>query len=180
MHRSDAARGDSRHNDDMRALLCVVTFAIAGCAATPSLVGKSVPPYPAGLQERSGVCLPASGGARDCQYSLSVLDSDSGGRATAVALEVVSRDKKGRPTWRVLDSAEIPDVKDGYSLEMQSCRVDRKKDEAVVAIVTPTGGKAESPWGNSYWAIRFDRKQKRFTTVPADKVECAGTDPNCL
>jgi hypothetical protein len=141
-----------------------------GCAAKPSLVGQRVPPYPQGLSERSGVCLPAGDGAKDCEYSLSVIDSDKGGAATAVALELVSRDAKGQPTWRVVDSTE---------LEMQSCRLDRKKDEAIVAIVTPRAGKTEAAWGSSYWAIRFDRKLKRFAALPADKVECAG-DPNCL
>jgi hypothetical protein len=164
----------------MRLLLCALALVAGGCAARPSLVGQHVPPYPAGLTERSGICLPAGQGARDCQYSLSVLDSDRGGGATAVALESVSRDAKGRPTWRVVDSAEIPDVKDGYSIEMQSCRLDKRKDEAIMAIVTPAAGKAGSPWGNSYWAVRFDRKQKRFTSVPVANVDCAGTDPNCL
>lgn len=164
----------------MRFLLCLVAVVAAGCAARSTLVGQQVPPYPDGLQERSGVCLPAGGGARDCQFSLSILDSDRGGPAKAVALEAVSRDGKGQPTWRVVDSADVPEVKDGYSLEMQSCRRDGRKDAAIVAIVTPMAGKPESPWGNSYWAIRFDRKQKRFSKLPAGQVQCAGTDPNCL
>ena len=150
----------------MRFLLCLVAVVAGGCAARSTLVGQQVPPYPDGLQERSGVCLPAGGGARDCQFSLSILDSDRGG--------------KGQPTWRVVDSADVPEVKDGYSLEMQSCRRDGRKDAAIVAIVTPMAGKPESPWGNSYWAIRFDRKQKRFSKLPAGQVQCAGTDPNCL
>ncbi len=164
----------------MRASLVVLSLVLFSCSARSSLVGQRVPPYPDGLKERSGVCLPAGGGAKDCQYSLSVLDSDRGGGATAVALEVESRDPKGQPTWRVVDSAEIPAVRDGYSLEMQSCRLDERKDEAIVAIVTPMAGKPESRWGDSYWAVRFDRKQKRFRAVPAGKVDCAGTDPNCL
>jgi hypothetical protein len=179
VHGSGASKGDSRHNVEMRILLIGLVMVAGGCAAQTSLVGQRVPPYPQGLTERSGVCLPAGGGAKDCQYSLSVIDSDKGGAATAVALELVSRDAKGQPTWRVVDSAEIPDVKEGYSLEMQSCRLDKKKDEAIVAIVTPRAGKTEAGWGNSYWAIRFDRKLKRFAALPADKVECAG-DPNCL
>lgn len=164
----------------MRILPVLFVLVISGCAAKATLVGQRVPPYPAGLSERSGVCLPAGGGAKDCQYSLSVLDSDRGGPATVVALELVARNAKSEQAWRVVASTEIPDVKEGYSIEMRSCRLDRRKDEAILAIVTPMAGKPGSPWGNSYWAVRFDRKQKRFTTLPADKVDCAGTDPNCL
>jgi hypothetical protein len=165
----------------MRTVIALLVLVTSGCAAqSPSLVGRKVPPYPDGLVERSGVCLPAGAGAKDCQYSLSILDSDGGGSATAVALEAVSRDARGQPTWRVVDTARVPDVKDGYSLEMQSCRLDKKKDEGIVAIVTPMAGKAEAPWAGSYWAIRFDRKQKRFASIPAGSVDCAGTDPNCL
>lgn len=145
---------------------------LGGCAAQPSLAGKTVPPYPDGLKERSGMCLP---GGRDCQYSLSVLDSDRGGAAVAAALEVVSR-SKGQPTWRVVDSKELPRVRDGYSIEMGSCRLDARKDEAILAIVKTGSGKY---WGDSYWAVRFDRKQKRFVSVAPAKVDCESIDPNC-
>jgi hypothetical protein len=161
----------------MKMLPIAVLCLVCGCAAQPSLVGLRVPPYPAGLTERSGTCLPAGAGAKDCQYSLSVVDSDSSAPSLAAALESTKGGTKAQPLWRVVDTAALPKVRSGYSLEMGSCRVDRRRDEGIMAIVR-TG--TEKYWGDSYWAVRFDRKQKRFVTVPAATVDCAGADPNCL
>jgi hypothetical protein len=161
----------------MKMLPIAVLCLACGCTTHASLVGMRVPPYPAGMTERSGTCLPAAGGAKDCQYSLSVIDSDSTAPSLAVALESTTGGTREQPLWRVVDTAELPRVRSGYSLEMGSCRVDERKDEGVMAIVK-TG--TEKYWGDSYWAVRFDRKQKRFVTLPAAAVDCAGADPNCL
>lgn len=157
----------------MRWMSIVLVAALGGCAAQATLAGRTVPPYPDGLKERSGMCLSET---KDCRYSLSVLDSDRGGPAVAAALEVTSRNARGPTGWRVLDSRELPRVRDGYSIEMGSCRLDSRKDDAIMAIVKSGTGKYR---GDAYWAVRFDRKQKRFVSIPAARVDCESGDPNC-
>ena len=138
------------------------TAVIATASAADSLVGKTVPPYPAGLDELQGSCI--SGGplpAQVCDYSLTVVgrfaaDRAQGATATQV-LAMRNLDSGARQArWIVTGAVAVPKPRKGYELQIA-------KDPAFVEVVlqtrvpTPAYRWEQLPSVTHWWRVRsFD------------------------
>ncbi len=144
-------------------------------AADDSLVGKTVPPYPAGLDELQGSCI--SGGplpAQVCDYSLTVVgrfaaDRAQGATATQV-LAMRNLDSGARQArWTVTDAVAVPKARKGYELQIGTCRVDRVDSPNVVAFVRH-GDREYSR--DVRWVRQFDIASGMLVPVAAKRVDC--------
>lgn len=144
-------------------------------AADDSLVGKTVPPYPAGLDELQGSCI--SGGplpAQVCDYSLTVVgrfaaDRAQGATATQV-LALRNLDSGARQArWTVTGAVAVPKPRKGYELQIGTCRVDRVDSPNVVAFVRH-GDREYSR--DVRWARQFDIASGMLVPVESKRVDC--------
>lgn len=157
---------------------CAVAFTAViatASAADDGLVGKTVPPYPAGLDELQGSCI--SGGplpAQVCDYSLTVVgrfaaDRTQGATATQV-LAMRNLDPGARQArWIVTDAVASPKQRKGYELQIGTCRVDRVDSPNVVALVRH-GDREYSR--DVRWVRQFDIASGMLVPVAAKRVDC--------
>ena len=170
----------------MRVRLAALLLALAPCAAAAvDLVGKTMPPYPDGLQDTGGICLSDStDAAHVCDFSIGFLGEpgDDPGLAPVVRHVVAGR-MKGRDgakaIWSITDAVPYPEVPSGYFWQAGSCRVGKADDGKVVAIVRQSGhGEYLS---DVAWARRLDLETGRFEVVDPARVDCVnegyGEDP---
>lgn len=158
--------------------VALAMLAAAASAAGPqsdSLVGRTVPPYPAGLDELQGTCI-AGGPSFEqvCDYSLAVIgrfatDPAMGATSTQVlALRSLDKDA-GRPRWNVTDAVAVPKPRNGYQLQIGTCRIDRVDKPGVVAFVRH----GESEYSRDVrWAREFDIASGRLLPVASKRVDC--------
>ncbi len=152
--------------------------ATPAAAATPAsaadaLIGKIVPPYPEGLDEVQGNCVPGGAGLdHACDFGLAVLGNAVDGAAPASRFIIASSNADTAaelPRWQVSDAIDAPDVDAGYSLQIAGCRVDRAGGEGIVAVVRHTDAEYSS---DVTWARRFDTGTGKFSEIPVAQVDC--------
>lgn len=158
------------------ACVAAVTAAFAPVfAADISLVGKIVPPYPAGLDELQGSCI--SGGplpAQVCDYSLTVVgrfaaDRAQGATATQI-LAMRNLDPGARQArWMVTDAAAVPKPRKDYVLQIGTCRIDGVGNANIVAFVRH-GDREYSR--DVRWARQLDIASGILVPVAAKRVDC--------
>lgn len=140
-----------------------------------SLVGKTLPPYPAGLDELQGTCIAGGDGiAHVCDYAISVLGlRASDPERQPVARWVVSSrnlDRAARqPSWFVTDAVAAPKPRAGYELQIASCRVDGVDAPNVIAFVRHRDDEVSR---DVRWARRYDLATGKLLPVDAGRVDC--------
>jgi hypothetical protein len=153
---------------------CVAVFT-AAFAVDGSLVGKIVPPYPAGLDELQGACIPG-GPSHDqlCDFGLVVIGkraSDPDREAISLQL-LATRDAEpgaANARWRVVDAVAVPKARKGYWLQIGSCRIDRVDGPGVVAFVRH----GDSEYSRDVrWARRYDISSGKLVAVDSKRVDC--------
>ena len=145
--------------------------------AATDLVGRVVPPYPAGLDELGGSCVSDSPDpARVCDYSVGVLAAPAGNAGGepvprfVVAGQFAGRDG-ARAQWRITDALPYPVAQPGYYLQFGTCRVDGRDDARVAAIVRQRDTATE--WLKDVaWAGRLKLPEGRFDRLDARAVDC--------
>jgi hypothetical protein len=158
--------------------VALAMISAAGSAAGPqsdNLVGRNVPPYPAGLDELQGSCI--AGGpsqAQVCDYSLTVIGrfaADPAMEATSTQLLALRNLDTGerQARWNVTDAVAVPKPRKGYALQIGSCRVDRVDNPGVVAFVRH-GDREYSR--DVRWARQFDIASGRLLPVASKRVDC--------
>jgi hypothetical protein len=156
------------------AVLAVASPAVA-VAAEGSLIGKTLPPYPAGLDELQGVCI-AGGPSPDriCDYGLAVVGRpaiDPNRAATPVQV-LAARNiepEADQARWRVTDAVAVPKPRQGYELQLSSCRLDRVDGAPIVAFVRH-GDREYSR--DVLWARRLDIASGKLQPVAIKRVDC--------
>lgn len=141
------------------------------------LVGRVMPPYPAGLDELGGSCVSDSvEPARVCVYSVGVLASPAavdGGEPVprfVIAGQLAGRDG-ARAQWRITDALPYPTGRPGYYLQFGTCRVNGRDDARVAAIVRQHDTSTE--WLKDIaWAGRLRLPDARFDVLDARTVDC--------
>ena len=165
-----------------RGLVVVVAVAVAAfalafgaTAAEGGLVGKTLPPYPAGLDELQGVCIAGDPSpARICDYALQVIGrlSTDPDRAATPTLVLASRNIEpgaAQARWRVTDAVAVPKPRKGYELQIGNCRLDRVDGAPIVAFVRH-GDREYSR--DVLWARRLDIASGRLLAVAIKQVDC--------
>lgn len=152
----------------------------ADITATPeatgaaALVGSRMPPYPDGLAEIVGSCVPGGEGLeRVCDYGLAVLgrgDRDAGTATWVYLVGSRSTDPAAdTPVWEITDALDVP-VKEGYQLQMADCRIDGQPARSVTALVRHANGQEYS--ADIAWARHYDTASGKFMEIGGAKVDC--------
>lgn len=151
-----------------------VPQAAAAGAGAAALIGTTIPPYPDGLDEIAGSCVPAGGGSvRICDYSLAMVGTPAAdGGAAMVRYLLASRRENpdaDKPAWKVLDAIDAPTVEPRYELQLGACRLDDRDDPGLIAVVRHGDGERST---DVRWARRFDVTAGKLVEVEASRVVC--------
>lgn len=149
----------------------VAAAPIAGAAA---LIGMRVPPYPDGLLDIVGTCIPGGEGLDHvCDYGMTVLGRGDRDAGTARGVYLVgSRNTDtaaARPVWEITDAVDMP-ASDGYRLQIADCRIDGQPSRDLAALVRHEGGQEYS--ADITWARRYDTASGEFVELGDAKVDC--------
>lgn len=158
------------------ATLPAVLLAANGRNGGQPLVGKTLPPYPSGLDEIQGACLPAGPSlAQACDHAIAVLGQRSADPERPalprwiVASRNLDRDA-AQPRWRVIDATAAPKPRVGYELQIGSCRLDGVDAPGIVAHVRHRGDDEISR--DVRWARHYDRAAAKLVAVDSARVDC--------
>lgn len=145
-------------------------------AAAVELIGRTMPPYPDGLQDTGGACLSDSlDPAHVCDFSIGFLgDVPQDPESEPVLRYVIAGRLSGREgpkaIWKVTDAVAYPKVPAGYYWQAGSCRVGKAADGKVVAIVRQSGDGEYLQ--DIAWARRLDLGSGKFQVVAPATVDC--------
>lgn len=155
------------------AVFAIVPVAVA--AAEGGLIGKTLPPYPAGLDELQGVCI-AGGPSPDriCDYGLQVIgrpatDPNRDATPTQILAARNLEPEADQARWRVTDAVAVPKPRKGYALQIGSCRLDRADGVPIVAFVRH-GDREYSR--DVLWARRLDIASGKLHPIAIKRVDC--------
>jgi hypothetical protein len=144
--------------------------AVSGAAA---LIGKTVPPYPDGLEEVQGICVAGGTGLEHvCDFGLAAIGSPVPEAEPSIRYLLASRNADPAaqlPLWQVTDAIDVPQIQTGYGLQLGSCRRD-SNDQADVAAIVRHGDAEYS--SDVTWARRFDTATGKLIEIPAQTVDC--------
>ncbi|MET0656281.1 MAG: hypothetical protein ABWX88_10850 [Pseudoxanthomonas sp.] len=161
----------------MTARTALLTLAMLPLAAEAvELIGKTVPPYPEGLQDIGGSCLSDSADpAHVCDFSIGLLaDATADPNFEATPRYVVAGRMAGREgplaLWKITDAQAYPKVGKGYFWQAGSCRVDKVEDAKVIAVVRQ--GTEGEYLTDIAWARRLDLKSGTFAVLDPSRVDC--------
>jgi hypothetical protein len=164
------------------AVAALVAIATAGCASimhgTPqkvsisnpsTLVGTTMPPYPAGLQEGGGACVGASlQPHKICQYAIGYLENSSGEHQFLVAKKAFAQ-SEDHTIWSITDVLDYPSVPEGYYLAIGTCSLGTVTDDTISAVIKIT----DSEWlEHAIWARQLNLATGQFAGIPAATVRC--------
>jgi hypothetical protein len=145
-------------------------------SAADALIGKVVPPYPDGLDEIQGGCVPGGAGLdHACDFGLALLGKRVDGAEPSMRYLIASSNTDtaaDKPRWQISDAIDTPKVDAGYSLQTAGCRLDHAAAGAgagVVAVVRHADAEYSS---DVTWARRFDIGTGKFSEIPLARVDC--------
>lgn len=150
----------------------------ADAALDPAaLIGSRMPPYPDGLSEIVGSCVPGADGLDHiCDYALAVLGRGERGTDRAQGLYLVGQRNTDsgaeQPVWDITDALPMP-AADGYELQLVGCRIDGQPAPGLVALIRHAGG--EEYGADIAWARRYDTASGRFVDVGQARIDCVDT-----
>jgi hypothetical protein len=141
----------------------------AGAAA---IVGRTMPPYPEGLAEVQGVCVPGGEDPeRICDFGIAVLGRETTENSPGIYL-VASRNAEPDaqyPLWKITDALDAPTANAGHELQLGGCRLDGELRSDVVALVRHGSTEYSADIG---WAKRLNIETGKFVDVELGRVDC--------
>lgn len=146
------------------------TGTVANAAA---LVGVRVPPYPGGLIDIVGSCIPGGEGLEHvCDYGISVLGQGDRDAGTAQGVYLVGTRNTDpaadMPVWEITDALDMP-AADGYVLQIADCRVDGQPLRSVAALVRHGGEEFST---DIAWSRLYDTATGKFVEAGSAKIDC--------
>jgi hypothetical protein len=145
--------------------------AASGAAA---LIGKTVPPYPDGLEEASGSCVAGGEGLEHaCDFGVATIGNRAASGEVSVRYLLASRNidtAAKQPQWEVTDAVDAPSIDSGYDLQIAGCRLNGADAPGLVAVVRHGDAEFSS---DATWARRFDTATGKLSDIPVDSVDCA-------
>jgi hypothetical protein len=142
-------------------------------AAQAALIGRTIPPYPQGLAEVQGVCVPGGEAPeRICDFGIAVLGREGADLEPDGVYIIASRnaDPDARqPSWVVTDALDAPIADAGRELQLGGCRLDGELRNDIVALVRHGEGEYSADIG---WARRLEIASGKFVDVALRRVDC--------
>lgn len=154
----------------------LLSLALPQTAGAVELVGETMPPYPEGLREVGGACLPDSTDTGHvCDYSIGLLaDASEDSDAEPVMRYVTAGRLAGRDgplaLWTITDAQAYPKVAKGFFWQAGTCRVDKVEDAKVIAVLRQ--GLEQEYLADVAWARRLDLKSGKFAVIDPARVDC--------
>ncbi|MGN6150497.1 MAG: hypothetical protein ACTHOH_00620 [Lysobacteraceae bacterium] len=148
----------------------------SSASGASALIGLVVPPYPDGLTEIAGSCVPSGpGNDRLCDFGISMLGDAAKGSSAAMARFVTAArhadpGADGKPRWEVLDAVDVPRLPPGYDLQLGACKFDGKDAPGLIAVVRHGTGDTSV---DVKWVRRFDTDGGKLVDADTTKVSCA-------
>jgi hypothetical protein len=138
-----------------------------------ALIGTTMPPYPQGLTEVQGVCVPGGEAPeRVCDYGLAVLGRELTETSPTNVYLVASRNvdpEASQPQWTITDALDAPENETGYELQLGGCRLENELRSDIVAFVRHSDAEYSS---DITWVKRFDARTGKFADIERDRVDC--------
>jgi hypothetical protein len=138
-----------------------------------ALIGRTVPPYPDGLGELQGGCVPGGDTIeRACDFGLAVIGDNVGEDSATARYLIASRNTDSAaetPTWQISDAVDAPALAAGFELQLLGCRINGEDDSGLVAAVRYGEDEYSS---DITWARRYDTASGKLADVPLDQVDC--------
>ncbi len=143
-------------------------------SAAAALIGKTVPPYPDGLEEASGSCVAGGEGLEHaCDFGVATIGNRAASGEVSVRYLLASRNidtAAKQPQWEVTDAVDAPSIDSGYDLQIAGCRLNGTDVPGLVAVVRHGDAEFSS---DATWARRFDTATGKLSDIPVDSVDCA-------
>lgn len=156
----------------MRRAWLIVPTILAAPAAADSLVGHTVPPYPAGLSSLIGGCVGDTGAGEDiCAWSIATLNRESGQAIGVYAARSGGHDADGMPRWIVTSELALPSTEGGYDVVVGECRRNENPDATIVAVARHDPDEEISR--DVAWAAQLDRGTGKLSPIDTVSIDCA-------
>lgn len=151
------------------ALVATSLALVAPIAHAGIVASEPVPPYPAGLKQKSGFCVGDPDSDDTCSHSIAFLGYEDQQPVVIVAQRF--HDRVGqRARWRVTDEMPYPHLRKDEQLAVSICERDGVLDPKLMAIVVD-GGDVEW-YSDVRTAWRLDGESGRFTQLPTEGIRC--------
>lgn len=150
-------------------IILVMFFTVLSSAQAGSLIGTTVPPFPEGLESKSGACISYElGNDRFCDYAVGLVRK-IGQKPHSIIIEKQIGRKGNSSIWEVTDEIEMPIIKKDSHLSFSRCKLDDVYNPTVIAVVIYT---EEEFHKASTWAGIIDLKNGLFSEIPTQNIEC--------
>jgi hypothetical protein len=166
-----AARELANEEADLRAVVLISLSLLTLPSHAAELIGTQVPPYPAGLDSLTGSCIGDTGKGEDiCAYSIGTLNG-----ASAVALAIFAGRSAGHatdgtPRWLVTGYLALPPLKEGYDVQIGTCRSGGVDDGSIIALARLDPDEEYS--SDISWAARFERHDGALSQIATTGIDC--------
>lgn len=155
----------------MRLGWTIALILAAGPALADDLVGRTVPPYPNGLESLIGSCVGDTEAGEDiCAWSIATINRESGEAVGLYAARTAGNQADGAPLWQVTSELPIPAIGSGYDVVIGECRNAEVPDQTIAAIARPNPDGEYSD--EVAWAAQLDRGTGALTAIDAATVDC--------
>ena len=149
--------------------LSAALFLFTASPESENLVGKTVPPYPPGMESTYGSCMSSRPDERKfCDYSVSEIHR-VGEDPHAILLKRFIRYEGDIPVWTVVDQIDWPEQPENTDLFWGVCYRNGEFDPAILAIVEIIDEELVSALG---WARKIDFESEKFVVISHEGITC--------
>ncbi len=153
----------------MKLLLITILIAliVSGCSST--LIGKTAPPYPKGLETKHGACIAhALGKDRFCEIAVGDLRKEGKEPFALIVQKEIGRSGK-KAIWQITDQVAWPVSPKGTYVSLGVCSLNSVIDHSIIAIVI----QSDEQWHlASGWAMKVNLKNGKFSSISPEGVQC--------
>lgn len=154
-------------------LVLFTCLTIPNVSLAATFIGTQVPPYPDGIESRSGACIALIWGhERTCDVSVGTLARTGENPFAIIVKRKIGLSGKS-VLWEVTDQIPYPKIRAGESFSFLWCRVEGKFDATIVAVVRLS----DSRWLPAVnWAKKINLESGTVSTISSQDVECENQD----
>lgn len=150
-------------------MLLMATLA-ANAPFGTDLIGSLVPPYPYGVKNHMGTCIPVESDI--CAYAISSLNDPDGNVIAIAAEKGLGHTSDGRGVFQILDIIEAPRKQAGQIWAFEECHLNGVVEPTTIALVEYEVVSAWIEARDTVWSVRFDIDSQALVQLPPSQVQC--------
>jgi hypothetical protein len=161
----------------MRSIVLIAATLLSFQLHAEELVGREVPPYPAGLENLIGSCVGDTEKGEDiCAWSIGTLNHIGSAAAIGVfAGRSLGNTADGTARWLVTGYVTLPSPQEGYEVQIGMCRRSGVEDQTIVAVARLDPNSEASD--DISWAAQLDRSSGALAEMPTAGIDCLNAGP---